>query len=101
MSESGKRNEIDAKIKAWEQELERMRLALATASEAAVAVHEAGFVELYRMKEVVKSRWEAIRGTYRPDLEAVRRFEDARAAMEIAWDAAQSMRAKALAEGDA
>ena len=91
MAEGGRRDEIDAKIARWERELERFRVALANASEAVNARHHPTFVELYRRKEVAKSRWEAIRGVYRPDSHAVRRCEEALAAMEAAWRETQAM----------
>ncbi len=89
MATGGKREAIDVKIKTWERELERVRLALA---HAPASVHERyypNFTEVYRAKEVVKSRWEAVRGVYRPEPAAIRRFEEALAAMEAAWAAAQ------------
>jgi hypothetical protein len=93
----GRREEIDAKIKAWERELERLRVALANAPEAVNAKHQTDFVGLYGRKEVVKSRWEAIRGVYRPDAAAIQRCDEALAAMEAAWVKAQSMLADVLA----
>lgn len=96
MATGGKREEIDAKIKAWERELERLRVALARAPEPVHAKYNPGFVELYQKKEVVKSRWEAIRGVYRPEPAAVHGFEDALAGMEAAWPAAQPMFAEVL-----
>jgi hypothetical protein len=91
MATGGKREEMDAKIKAWEQELERLRIALARAPDPVNARYSASFVELYRAKETVKSRWEAIRGVYRPEPQAVKQFEEALAAIEAAWAAAQPM----------
>jgi hypothetical protein len=96
MATGGKREEVDAKVKAWERELEGLRLALAAAPDAVHAIHHQRFVELYRQKEIVKSRWEELRGTYRPTPEARRRFEEALAAMEAAWAVAESMRAEVL-----
>jgi hypothetical protein len=98
MAGSGRREEIDAKIKAWELELERLRLALGAAPEPVHAAHYPGFVKLYLQKEVVKSRWEVIRGAYRPAPEATRRFEAALADMEAAWAAAGPLRAEVLSE---
>ena len=97
MSAGGHREVIDAKIAVWEQELERLRVALANAPEAVNVRHHSGFVALYRQKETVKSRWEAIRGVYRPDADAVKHFGDALAAMDAAWTAAQPMLAEVLA----
>jgi len=97
MAEGGRREEIDAKIARWERELERFRVALANASEAVNTQHHPTFVELCRKKEVAKSRWEAIRGVYRPDAQAVRRCEDALAAMDAAWQQAQAMLTDVLA----
>ena len=91
MATGGKREAIDAKIKAWERDLEQVRLALARAPEPMHAQHNPNFTALYRKKETVKSRWEAVRGVYRPEPEAIQRFEDALAAMEAAWAAAQPM----------
>jgi len=90
MATGGKREEVDAKIKGWERDLEQLRLALARAPESVHAKHQAGFVEVYRAKEIVKSRWEAIRGVYQPEPEAIRGFQEALAAMEDAWASAHS-----------
>lgn len=94
MASGGRREETDARIKQWEQELERVRLALARAPEEVHARWNPGFVNLYRRKEVVKSAWEAIRGIYRPEPEALQRFEQAWRAMEVDWAAAQPMLAE-------
>lgn len=91
MGTEGKRQEIDARIKAWEGELERLRVVLARAPDSVHARYNSGFVELYWRKEIVKSRWEMIRGIYRPDPADVQRFEEALAAMEAAWTEAQPM----------
>jgi hypothetical protein len=96
MATGGRREEIDAKIVAWERGLEKLRVALANAPETMDAKYHATFVELYRQKEVAKSRWEAIRGVYRPDAEAVRGCDQALAAMEVAWARAESMRAEVI-----
>jgi hypothetical protein len=96
MTTGGRREEIDAKIAAWERDLERLRVALANAPAAVNAKHGSSFVELYRQKEVAKSRWEAIRGVYRPDPEAVRHCDDALAAMQAAWAAGESMFSEVL-----
>lgn len=97
MAEGGRREEIDARIARWERDLERLRVALANATDTVNAKHHPTFVELYQRKEVAKSRWEAIRGVYRPDAQAVRRCEDALAAMEAAWLQAQAMLTDVLA----
>jgi hypothetical protein len=97
MATGGRRDEVDGAIQAWESDLERMRVALANAPEAVNARHHIGFVDLYRHKEIVKSRWETIRGVYQPDTDAVRRFEDAFASMTAAWADAQPLRAEVLA----
>ena len=91
MAAGGRREDIDAKIAMWERELERLRVALASAPEALNVQHHPTFVELYRQKEVAKSRWEAIRGVYRPEAQAIRRCEEALAAMEAAWPTARTM----------
>lgn len=91
MAEGGRREEIDATIARWERELEGLRVALANASEALNARHHSTFVELYRLKEVAKSRWETVRGVYRPDAHAVRRCEEALAAMAAAWQQTELM----------
>ena len=91
MATGGKREEIDAKIKAWESELERMRLALARAPDSVHDRYQATFVEVYRAKEILKSRWEAVRGTYQPEPAATQRYRDALEAMEKAWAIAQPM----------
>ncbi len=96
MATGGKRDEIDAKIKGWERELESFRVVLARAPESVHARYYADFVELYRAKEVVKSRWEAVRGVYQPEAAAVHGFEEALSAMEAAWSAAQPMLADVL-----
>ncbi len=85
MASSGRRDGIDAKIRDWERELERMRVGLAAGPEDRHASQEQRFVALYRRKEVVKSRWETVRGVYRPDAAAVARFEEALKEMEEAW----------------
>jgi hypothetical protein len=99
MATGGRRDEIDSRIKGWEHELERLRLALANAPEA---VHEAGYprlVELYRRKEMLRSRWERIRGVYRPGPTEVQAFEEALAAMESAWRDAEPLLSEARAAG--
>jgi len=96
MATGGKREEVDAKIKAWERELERLRVALGRGPESSHAQYYPRFVEVYRAKEVVKSRWEAIRGVYRPEPADVERFHEALASMEKAWATAQPMCADVL-----
>jgi len=91
MAGGGRRDEVDAKITGWEKDLERLRVALAGAPESVHDAHHQHFTDLYRCKEVVKSRWELVRGVYRPDPTAVQRFEEALAAMEAAWEKAQPM----------
>ena len=91
MATGGKRDEIDAKIREWERELERVRVALARAPEPVHHRYYQNFVELYGNKEVVKSRWEAVRGVYQPEAAAVHAFEGALSVMETAWRAAQPM----------
>jgi hypothetical protein len=96
MATGGKRAEVDERIKGWEQELERLRLALA---QGPPEMHERfgdRFVALYRAKETAKSRWEAVRGVYRPEPEDLRRFEEALRAMETAWTVEQSLLSEAL-----
>jgi hypothetical protein len=97
MATGGRRDEIDGAVQAWESDLERLRVALANAPEVINAKHHSGFAELYRQKEVVKSRWETIRGVYQPDAQAVRHFEVAFASMTAAWARAQPMLAEVLA----
>lgn len=96
MAAEGKRGEIDAKIQAWERELERLRVALARAPDSVHAQYHPKFVEVYRAKEVVKSRWEEIRGVYRPEPTEMERFQEALSAMERAWATAQPMFADVL-----
>jgi hypothetical protein len=96
MATGGKREEVDATIKAWERELERLRVALGRAPDSTHALYNPRFVEVYRAKEVVKSRWEAIRGVYRPEPADVERFQEALASMEKAWAGAQPMLADVL-----
>jgi hypothetical protein len=96
MATGGRRAEIDGRIKAWEQELERLRLALA---QGPPELHERfgqRFVALYRAKEVLKSRWEAVRGVYRPAPGDVARFEEALGQMESAWRAEPPLAAEVL-----
>jgi len=96
MAAGGRREEIDAKMTRWEKDLERLRVALANAPEALNATHHPAFVELYRLKEVAKSRWEAIRGVYRPNAEDVRRCDDAMASVEAAWPKVEAMLTEVL-----
>ena len=96
MAGGGRREEIDAKIALWERELERLRVVLANAPEALSAKHHPTFVEVYRRKEVAKSRWEAIRGVYRPKAEDVRRCDDAMASVEAAWPKVEAMLTEVL-----
>jgi hypothetical protein len=96
MASDGRREEMDAKIKAWERELERLRVALARAPESVHVQYYPQFVEVYREKEVVKSRWEAIRGVYRPEATELERFQEALSAMETTWATAQPMFAEVL-----
>jgi hypothetical protein len=93
-----KRDEVDAKIKAWELTLERLRVVLAGAPDAIHAAHHQRFVGMYRQKEIVKSRWEMLRGAYQPDPEAVGEVENALAAMEAVWANAAPMLAELLPE---
>ena len=96
MATGGRREKIDAKIKAWERELERVRLALSRAPESVHARYHPTFTEVYRAKEIVKSRWEAVRGVYQPEPAAIQRLQDALEAMERAWAGAQPMFADVL-----
>jgi hypothetical protein len=96
MATGGKREEIDAKIKAWEQDLERFRVALSRAPESVHAQCQPSFMEVYRAKEIVKSRWEEVRGVYRPDPAAMERFHEALQAMEGGWAAAYPILADGL-----
>ena len=97
MATGGKREEIDAKIEGWERELEPVRLALARAPDSVRDRYYPIFTEVYRAKEIVKSRWEAVRGVYQPEPAAVERFREALESMEAAWAAAQPMVADVLA----
>ena len=97
MASGGRREEIDARIKQWEKALEALRLTLACAAEEVHARWNSNFVNLYRQKEAAKSAWEAIRGIYRPEPEALQRFDKELAAMEAAWTAAQPMLTEVLA----
>ncbi len=96
MASDGRREEMDAKIKGWERELERLRVALARAPESVHAQYYSQFVEVYRAKEVVKSRWEAVRGVYRPEGKEMERLQEALSAMEKTWATAQPMFAEVL-----
>jgi hypothetical protein len=96
MATDRRREEIDAEFAAWERDLERLRVALANAPEAVNAKHHDAFVKLYRQKEIAKSAWEAIRGVYRPDAEAVRCCDGALATMETAWAKAEPLLAELL-----
>jgi hypothetical protein len=97
MATGGKREEIDAKIKGWERELECVRLALARAPDSVHDRYHPTFTEVYRAKEILMSRWEAVRGVYQPEPAAVERFREALESMEAAWAAAQPMFADVLA----
>jgi len=90
MATDRRRKDTDAKLALWERDLERLRVALANAPEVVNAKHHDAFVKLYRQKEVAKSLWEAIRGVYRPDAEAVRRCDAALATMNTAWAQAET-----------
>lgn len=96
MATGGKRDEIDAKLKAWERDLEYFRVALARASESVHAQYYPPFTEVYLAKEILRSRWEAIRGVYRPDPAAVHQLEEALSAMEAAWAAVQPVLADVM-----
>jgi len=96
MATGGKRESIDAQIKAWERELERTRLALARAPDTVHERHHSTFTEVYRAKEIVKSRWEAVRGVYQPEPASIQRFQDALDDMEKAWVTARPMLADLL-----
>jgi hypothetical protein len=96
VGEGGKREAIDAKIKAWERELERLRVVLARAPESVHDRYYPSFTEVYRAKEIVKSRWEEMRGVYWPEPAAIQRFQEALEPMEAAWAAAQPMLADVL-----
>ncbi len=96
MEAGGRRTEIDARLRAWEEELEALRVQLGSGPESLHAAHARTFEELYRRKEMLRSRWEAIRGAYRPDASAVRGLEAALSGMEEAWAAALPMRAAIL-----
>ncbi len=96
MATGGKRAEIDAKIKVWERELERVRLALARAPASVHDRYSPTFAEVYRAKEIVKSRWEPVRGVYQPEPAAIQRLRDALEAMQKAWAVAQPMFADVL-----
>ncbi len=91
MATGGRRDAIDAKLKGWERELEKLRLMLARTPDEIAARHSGTFVELYRKKESAKSHWERVRGVYHPESESVRQAEKALAEMEAAWSAAQPM----------
>jgi hypothetical protein len=96
MASEGKRAGMDGKIRAWEHDLERLRLALARGP---AELHERfgpRFTDLYRAKEVLKARWEAVRGVYRPAPAELARCEEALRAMEAAWAAEQSMVSEVL-----
>jgi len=89
MAAGDKREQIDLRIKAWESELERIRLALARAPDSMHDRYHPTFREVYGAKEIVKSRWEAVRGVYQPEPAAIQRLQDALEAMEKAWAIAQ------------
>ena len=91
MATGGMRGETDAKIKEWERELERVRLALARAPDSVYDRYHPTFTEVYRVKEILKSRWEAVRGVYQAEPPALERFQEALKSMQAAWTAAQPM----------
>ncbi len=94
--EGGRRTEVDGRLMAWEAELEAVRVRLGSGPDSLHAAHAQAFEELYRRKEVLRSRWEAIRGVYRPEASAVQGFETALSAMEEAWAAAALVRTAIL-----
>ncbi len=96
MAAGGRREEIDARFALWERDLERLRVALANASDTSNAKHHPAFVELCRRKEIAKSHWEAIRGVYRPEADAVRRCEEALTAMEALRPQAEAILGEVL-----
>lgn len=85
MADEGRRAAVTGRLRAWERELEGLRLWLASAPEAVHLEHQPRLAGLCRQKELVQSRWEGICGVYRPAPEAVERFEAAWAEMERAW----------------
>ena len=96
MATEGKREELEMKVKAWESELERVRLALARAPDSVHDRYQPTFAEAYRAKEIVRSRWEAVRGVYQPEPAAIQRLREALESMEKAWAIAQPMFADVL-----
>ena len=96
MTTDGAQEEIAGKLKAWERELERVRLALARAPDSIHDRYQSTFIEVYRAKEVLRSRWEAARGGYQKDRDAIHGVQDALDDMEKAWEAAQPLFATVL-----
>lgn len=86
----------DERLKTWERELERLRVALARAPEELHEQYSPEFTALSRVKEIVKSRWEAIRGVYQPAPVEIEGVQAGFEAMEKAWAAAQTMIASVL-----
>jgi hypothetical protein len=101
MSSGRIRDEQDERLKTWERELERLRVALARAPDVVHAQYSPEFTALYRAKEIAKFRWEAIRGVYRPGPVEIKEVEAAFEAMEKAWAAAPAMIASVLAHAAA
>jgi hypothetical protein len=101
MSSGRIRDERDDRLKTWERELERLRVALGRAPDAVHEQYSSEFTALYRAKETVKSRWEAIRGVYRPAPAEIEGVQVAFETMGKAWVAAQAMIAAVLAQDSA
>ncbi len=98
MTSDSVRNEHDERLKMWERELERLRVALGRAPDAVHEQCSPEFRALYRTKETAKSRWETIRGVYRPAPAEIEGVQVAFEAMEKAWVAAQAMIAAVVAQ---
>jgi hypothetical protein len=96
MQTGGPRAEVDARLRAWEEELEMLRVRLGSGPEALHQKYRETFAELYRRKETLRACWEAVRGVYRPAPDATRRYQEALAAMEQAWVGAEPMVAEIL-----
>jgi hypothetical protein len=101
MNSDRMRRERDERLKTWERELERLRVALGVAPDALHEQYSPEFMALYRAKETAKSRWEAIRGVYRPAPAEIEGVQVAFETMGKAWVAAQAMIAAVLAQDSA
>lgn len=94
MATAGKREAIDAQFKAWEERIEALRVQVARMPEEEERRFHPILVELARLKEVAKSRWERVRGAPWVPAEERRLFEESYAALEQAMQGAPQLPAE-------